>query len=107
MSNHRITIVGDRLQCMARCSCKKQSPMTNRANVEEWIFTHHQDIERIRARLGGRSPSLTNQRDWFRQQAEDPSNPAEDRRLWKQLADEVDAFVSTRTGPPKGQLALF
>lgn len=105
MSNHRRTIIGSIQQCQARCSCGKKSPITDRGTVEGWWYAHQQEIERTRAYLGTRTPTLKSQRDWFIKQAENPDNDPDDRALWRQLAEEIDRFVSKKA--PMGQEALF
>jgi hypothetical protein len=107
VSNHhvRLVLIGDQWQ--ARCSCKQRSPVGDRGDAETWDYMHHQEIERIRAQLGGRTPSLKSQREWFLQQADNEDNPSEDRALWRQLADELEHFLVDRTRPPGEQLALF
>lgn len=106
MSNHRFVVVGDRLMCRAKCSCGKSSPMSNRGDIEEWMFTHKQEIERIRTHLGTRNPTLKTQRDWFLYQAQNTDNEHDDRVLWQRLADEIDAFVLDKR-PPMDQATLF
>ena len=107
MSNHsvRLVLIGDHWQ--ARCSCKKRSLLGDRGDAEAWEYAHHQEIERIRAQLGSRTPSLKSQREWFLQQADNEDNSSEDRALWKQMADELEHFLRNRAAPPVEQLALF
>jgi hypothetical protein len=106
MSNHRTTIIGSDARCQARCSCKKQSPVGPRGDVDEWIHRHNEEIQRIRAHLGGRSPSLKKQHEWFIKQAEDPENAPADRELWRQLADEIERHLA-RNAPLVQEETLF
>lgn len=107
MSNHKIVFLGlaDRMQ--ARCSCKQKSLIGDRGFVEAWVYSHLQEIERVRAHLGPRSPSLKSQRDWFLAQADNTDNPPEDRALWQQLATELDHYVTLKNQPVLSQDALF
>lgn len=105
MSNHRITMIGGRAECQARCSCKQKSPVGPRGDVEEWVYKHQELVARVRAHLGSRNPSLKTQHAWFRAQAANPENDPADRELWCQLADEVERFLTKRE--PIQQESLF
>jgi hypothetical protein len=107
VSNHRVHYAGLDPNLQARCSCKKRSEIGSRSTVEDWFISHLQEIERIRAHLGSRTPSLRSQWAWFQAQAEDETNDPEDRALWGQLADELDRFISARGAPLVGQDTLF
>lgn len=39
--------------------------------------------------------ALTSERDWMRTCANDRARPPAERRLWAQLADEIDAYLTT------------
>jgi hypothetical protein len=106
VSNHKITYVGldDRMQ--ARCTCKGKSPIGYRGDCLEWAFSHQRQVDQVRAQLA-RTPSLKAQQDWFTIQADNPDNPATDRALWHQLADELEAFVTRTAGPSLNQDRLF
>lgn len=106
MTNHRVTIVGSTQQCQARCSCKKKSPVGDRGLVEAWWYSHQQDVERIRAHLGSRTPSLKTQYEWFVKQAENTDNEYDDRVLWRQLADEIERHIASQQ-PMRQTEALF
>ena len=106
MSNHRVTYIGALDRCQARCSCEKRSEIGSRGDVEEWHFRHTQEVERIRAHLGSRNPSLKSQRDWFVLQAENTDNSYDDRTLWRQLAEEVDRHIA-RSIPVQQTEVLF
>jgi hypothetical protein len=58
------------------------------------MFAHLQEIERVRAHLGTRTPSLRTQLTWFQTQAENVDNDYDDRVLWRQLADETERHLS-------------
>lgn len=105
MSNHKIHYAGLDPNLQARCSCKKRSPIGPRSEVEDWFLGHLREVERIRAHLRSSNPSLKTQYAWFVKQADDPDNPAEDRALWRQLADELERFLASKE--PLQQDALF
>lgn len=94
MTNHRFTIVGNTDRCQAKCSCKQKSPIGNRGDADGWMYAHLQEIERVRARLGTRTPSLRTQLTWFQTQAENTDNEYDDRLLWRQLADETERHLN-------------
>ena len=96
MTNHRRTIIGDQTRCQARCSCKQKSPIGDRGEVEAWWYAHTQEVERVRAHLSSRTPTLKSQHAWFVQQAENADNDYDDRVLWRQLADEVERHIASR-----------
>jgi len=100
-----VTIIGSLDNCQARCSCLKKSPIGDRGVAEGWWYAHQVDVERIRAHLGTRTPSLKQQHDWFLKQAENTDNEPDDRALWKQLAEEIDRHFSRK--PVGEQIPLF
>lgn len=63
------------------------------------------DRERARAKVHkefGAKPKLETVLAYYREQANDTSNSAKDRRLWKQLADEIDTRIGkTRPENPE------
>lgn len=69
-----------------------------------WGIAHLQEIERVRAHLGTRNPTLKSQHAWFCQQADDETNPVGDRALWRQLADEIQAFLTSKEPVPQEPL---
>jgi hypothetical protein len=105
MTNHRVHYAGLDPHLQARCSCTKKSAIGSRAEVDTWYFAHVAEVERIRTHLGSRNPSLKTQYAWFVKQADDENNPAEDRALWRQLADELERFLASKE--PLQQDALF
>ena len=107
MTNHRVHYLGEGDRMQGRCSCKKKSVIGNRAEVDAWYFAHHAEVERIRTHLGTRNPSLKTQWAWFCSQAENEENPTEDRALWRQLADELAAFIEHKNAPALQQDPLF
>ena len=88
MSNHQTRIVGNGDAWMGRCACHAQSELSeHRWEAEDWERTHLQEVERARAHLK-RTPSLKDQRDWFRKQAANTSGTV--RQQWLALAEELD-----------------
>lgn len=72
----------------ARCTCGHVTDRhVQKQVVEDETMKHLEYIERVKAHLGTRNPSLKSQRDYYRDQAE--NGTPELRRLWKQLADEL------------------
>lgn len=94
VTNHKFTVIGNTDRCQARCACKQKSPIGNRGDAESWMYAHLQEIERTRARLGTRTPTLKTQHAWFVQQAENTDNEYDDRVLWRQLADETERHLN-------------
>lgn len=107
MSNHRVTIEEDHRSYRAICSCRGSSSFfDHRWEADDWRLTHLTLVERVRTHLNhGREPSLKAQRDYFRNQANDPLTPSSDRALWKQLADELDGRLND--APPEEQTQLW
>lgn len=107
MTNHRVHYAGEGDRMQGRCSCKQKSRVGNRAEVDTWYFAHLAEIERIRTHLGTKNPSLKTQHAWFSEQAVNEDNPPEDRALWRQLADEMAAFIEHKHAPALLQDRLF
>jgi len=107
VSNHRVHYAGLDPHLQARCSCKQKSPVGSRADVDTWYYSHLAEIERIRTHLGTRNPSLNTQWAWFSEQAVNEDNPTEDRALWRQMADEMAAFIEVKNAPALQQDPLF
>ena len=105
MSTHKIHYAGLDPHLQARCSCTKKSEVGSRADVDAWYYAHLAEVERIRAHLGSRNPSLKTQYAWFVKQADDPDNDPGDRALWRQLAEELERFLASKE--PLQQDALF
>jgi hypothetical protein len=102
-----MSIIGSPQQCQARCGCKVRSPVGNRGDIEEWMFRHHEAVERVRRHLEGRNPSVKKTLAWFRSQEANTDNPPQDRELWKRLADEIEAFARSDKEIAAEQLALW
>lgn len=104
MTNHKVHYAGLDPHLQARCSCGKRSAIASRAETDGWYYAHLQEVERIRAYLGTRNPSLKSQHAWFVIQAENTDNDPEDRVLWRQLADEIQAFLVSKEPLPQDTL---
>lgn len=85
-------IVGQTTQLhTCRCACGwSPGKFATRQLVEDEVFKHQRDVERIKAHLVSREPSLRASRDHYRQMEADPSVSASDRVLWGRLADEIE-----------------
>lgn len=81
----------------ARCTCKQRSKVGTRSDVEAWQFEHLALVQRIRAHLGTRNPTLKSTAAWFEAQAMDENLDPDDRRLWRQLAEETGAYLARKT----------
>jgi hypothetical protein len=90
MSNHKTKYKRYGEEYRAECTCKQNSKLGTRQDAEDWIIRHHTEVQRARAHLMGRNPSLANQYGYYRKREADPNISEEDRRLWKQLADELE-----------------
>lgn len=89
------------------CKCGWHTPWEmQRQSAEDAGIKHEQEMEQFRARMSSHPPSLRNQRDYYRQQAEDEGYDPEQRRLWQQLADEIDHRLNEATDPMEGQGTL-
>lgn len=90
------------------CNCRqvgKWSPL--RGDAEDWIYHHMQVVERARSGLRNRTPRLTDQRDYYREMADNPEVPANERELWDQLAKEIDHRLNDHGAPNAGEAGLF
>lgn len=77
-------------QHYARCACGYATGYKeNEQQVGDAEFQHGVDVERVKAHLGTNTPSLASQRDYYEAMAEDHRHSEHDRKLWRQLADEI------------------
>lgn len=90
--SHKITTFNDGpLNKWARCRCGfTTSRYRFHDDVEDAVAKHEADVERVRLALGTRNPSLKSQRDYYRAMAEDENVAPHDRRLWANLAGELE-----------------
>lgn len=87
---HSLTTARRNGTYQTRCECGDASDwLPNRWQAEDWATDHEAQVARVRAHLGRRAPSLTDQRNWYRVQAELATSERE-RLLWKMLADGLD-----------------
>src|SRR5437868_11108886 len=89
MSNHKIKYKRYAEEYRAECSCRQNSKLGTRQDIEDWVMKHREQVQRARVHLRGNNPSLTNQYNYYRRQEQDPRTSESDRALWKQLADEL------------------
>lgn len=72
------------------CSCETRSePYGHRWQAEDWEMAHHVLVDRARAHLRDRNPSLKDQARWYRTQAEKATNGSE-RTQWAMLAHGLE-----------------
>lgn len=89
-----------------RCKCGWHSnwyPSLPKADDEQ--TDHFRNVKRARSGLQP-TPTLKTAAKYYREMAERADQPAEHRRLWKQLADEVDKRLN-QDNPHEGQDSLF
>lgn len=93
----------------ARCRCGwvPKDPRRTVAVVQDDVAKHLHNVERVRFHFTwGRPPTLTAQRDYYLERANNPDEAEHDRHLWKMLADELSYRVND--GPPtEEQSSLF
>lgn len=105
MGKHKTTIVpAANGQWQAQCSCRKVSKVVkDYLGALDWEDKHHHEIERVHQHQA-RTPSLKDQRDYYRERAEDYSQSDQDRALWTQLAEELDHRLGERINVDRPQL---
>ena len=93
----------------AICRCGWRSVHSvNKPEVVEDIDDHHREVARLRSKISGREPSLATTRDYYREQAADTRRyTPEQRRLWQQLADELDHRLGHATPADEEQGRLL
>lgn len=75
----------------ARCRCPWTSDrLPSKQEAEDAFLAHLRDVERLKAGLGTRTPSMKGQAAYYRERANDPETPEGDRPIWVQLADELE-----------------
>jgi hypothetical protein len=112
MGTHRPTLVrldnvtvGPDLQM--RCACNWYSPRyTTRQECEDDHQRHLAAVERLRASMRRTDPSLTDQYAYYMEQAENPVTSEADRKLWLQLASELEGRLPSRKGTEQLSLDL-
>lgn len=103
MGNHDLTTYKSKNQWMSACTCGAHSEHVERRwQAEDWETSHLMLVARVRAHLGGRSPSLKDQRDWYRKQAA-AAETDHDRHLWEILA----TGLAHRLGDPPEDTPLW
>ena len=95
MSNHRIkyeaisSLPPQRHRAVCSCRGWASAVVSTRQLAEDEALIHLRNVEKARAAMGTSTPSLKSQQAWYQQQAENPNNSPEDRRLWQLLANEL------------------
>lgn len=81
----------------ASCKCPWESDrLPSQQEAEDAYLAHLKDVERIRAGLGTKTPSMKSQAAYYRQKADDPQTPEKDRPIWEQLAGELERRLGSR-----------
>jgi len=94
MSNHRTRVDTSGRDFFGVCDCKAFGPVERfRTLAEDWGREHLRAVERVRAHLQGRNPSIADQHAYYRRMQRDPRLPAQERALWKILADGLEHRV--------------
>lgn len=107
MPGHKVTIVPVKdNQWLGRCSCRATGKITaDHWEATKWTMKHLAEIERVRIHASG-TPSMKDQRDYYRERAGDEGLDEHERALWSQLADELDHRLGD-VGPRPEQPQLF
>ena len=101
---HKVEIVRSMGKWLGICECKAHSePEPRKIDIEDWVAWHHREVQRARAHLRGRAPSLSDQYDYYRRMETDPATPARERAQWKILADGLEH----RIGVPEPTTSMF
>ena len=98
---HKTRVVQVGVEWAGRCSCKARGEAGSlRSEAEDWGAWHLREVQRARAHLSGRAPSLRDQYDYYRRMQDDPDTPPGDRAQWKVLADGLEHRLGlTETTP--------
>jgi hypothetical protein len=91
--NHKVTIFTRDWDDLVKpkCACRHESlKWITRGDAQEWEFHHLQQVERAKAALSNREPSMKNQRDHYRRMELDPETSEHDRNLWRIMREELD-----------------
>jgi hypothetical protein len=91
VGHHSVQIVQEKSglqRWRAFCSCKSGSELLGfKGDAEEWEFRHHKLVEQARVHLRDKTPSTSDQYDWYDKQARNPENSHADREQWRMLAE--------------------
>jgi hypothetical protein len=66
-----------------------------------WEETNARMQEQARITTEGKRPSLQSQYNYYLEQSQNTDHSAKDRKLWKQLADEIGPRIK-----PKGETSV-
>lgn len=91
MSSHKTEVFEEGGRFYGKCSCRMHTggKLTKQA-AEDELIAHLRQVERVRLHLESRNPQLKTQYAHYRKMEADPDVSEYDRRLWKQLADELE-----------------
>lgn len=102
MAAHLVSVAGDGDTLQGRCSCHARGPITDsRLAANEWGDAHLRLV--VQAQVRKSNPSLSVQRDYYREMADNWTTDPADRVLWAALADELDrrlGMFDTTEQPP-------
>lgn len=91
MSRHQVEVIPTGRKFRAICACRAASPINlSQAEAQDWERVHHKEVERAKAHLSTRSPTLADQYTYYRAKQDDPAISDTDRALWKVLADGLE-----------------
>jgi hypothetical protein len=101
---HKTTVVPVLGGWMGQCACRAHSGKREAHwEAEDWGIAHIADVQRVRAHLRERAPTLRDQYAYYRERENDPHTPESERRWWKVLADGLEH----RLGLPHTEEAMF
>jgi hypothetical protein len=109
VAKHQPTVVPtDDGRWIGSCTCRWRAPEVRDTHqeAEDSNIKHLRDVARVQANGRRSTQSLTESRNYYRQQATEDRDP-ERARLWAQLADEIDKRLNDVTPPNRGQDTLF
>lgn len=108
-SHHALSRVRADKMTQGQCSCGWKSEWTVWADAIDVEFRkHYRQVEKERARIAGGLPSVKAQAKQFKANSEDPRFTAEERRLWEQLARELEnRSAQTERDDTRGQEKLW
>jgi len=93
-------------ECLADLCGWRPLRKETRHEIEDEFRKHIAEVQRARAALGRRNPSLKSERDWYRDQANNHTLPVREREMWKQLADELDHRLNDTEHTSTEQMTL-
>lgn len=107
-TGHEITYHEEHGTHWATCSCArwKTIKFPKQWQAADDALTHIRNVESAKAALNRRVPGLKSQARYYREMSEhDPT--VEQRPIWLQLAEELEARLAEKTMTDEDQLPLF